>query len=249
MAVIVQRDSANVVILAPRENLSAPFSFDGDWTEIRCGIFCSMLAYRSDTENSSYELVIAQDIDDWMTIGIKNSSDQSIPGQEGSSFAGVSTFGALGSDGTELLPFGYNKPPVQGEGNITNRFGTARAIAYDEEDADDQGVIANGRMLFKDAEDPSLWSGFYCLKFVVSGRGSPSQTISVSASSKQEVLTAAYTPASLQQEMNGAIFGAAKTFNWAPGGTPRDIPDAFWIRLPFFRNRLRIAAMRIIKYG
>jgi hypothetical protein len=252
MSLLRQKEALMALYLAAREQMTAPFDFGSDWTEIRCGAFISGCQANDEAANANDDSAGFQneDVDNAIYFGIKNSDSSALPGETDSLFIGVKPTGGNPSD--NYSEWNAYDPPGVTVTTICDSAGSMSACGFAGTSLIDGGVITSpagsGALRFKDYSAASGYCGLYVLRFVISNRGSASQSVSVSLASRTEVVGTDYSPFALQQEMNNASFGAAKTITWNTGASARTIPDAFFIRLPFFSNRLMIAAMRAIKY-
>jgi hypothetical protein len=249
------KESAIAMFLNPREMMVAPFDLGNDWTEIRCGAFisgCSPIVYLNCVDNNVGFMTNTPQ--DSISFGIKNSDNFTIPGEAGSLYLGIRTTSAT-PFGNQTILHAYNIssfPPV-GTSQIGNGLLRVHATGYDGTTLVDGGEIRSdssptGSIKFRDFSAGQGYCGLYIIKFVITGRGTAAQSVTMSISQKAEVDGFDYSPFALKQEMNNATFGPEVTIPWNSGGAPRDIPDAFYVRMPFYHARIMLASMRVIKY-
>lgn len=255
MALLLPKESIMSLYLAPREGMIAPLNFGDDWTEIRCGVFVSGCYANDEAFNAGDAQAgfMNEDVENGVYFGLKNSDSAAIPGQADSLYLGVKPTGGLPFDNySEWQAYSEGFPPVPIT-SIADPLFRMSACGYDGTDLVDGGIISapsysNGAIHFRKYTDSQGYCGFYVIRFIINNRGASNQSVSISIASKGVVEGIDYTPFALQQEMNNANFGSAKTVAWNDGGSARGIPDAFYIYMPFYSNRIMIAAMRAIKY-
>ncbi len=213
-------------------------SLGSDWTEARIGMyFTGVNAFEVDIAPSDETLAVA-DVSDYLTIGLKDSSTYALPGESGGLFVGVRSTGTTSK---------IDAPLLGGNGYFADSNEECSAVGYAGATLIDGGVIANGSLQFPDPEPSDGYNGFYCMKFVVNSRGTSSQSVSVSVARSAQVAGFDYGKTALYQAINNASFGVAKTVAWNTGSVARTLPDASWVRIPFYNARIRIQALMAIK--
>ncbi len=250
MAIIAAKEAENALFISPREGMIASLNFDSDWTEIRCGAFlCVVDANVENGNNGREESISVADVSDDFTFGIKDAASLFIPGIAGSLFLGIKN--------KDAIAFCSNYNPIifppRTLGFIGDQNAATSAIGYNGTALIDGGEIRSGQfstgaIYFTDPTPSQSYSGLFVIRFQIENRGLFNQIIKISIAAKNAVEGFDYTPSALQAEMNAGFFGPEKTIAWNDGGSAYPIPDAFYIRLPFYDNRFRICSMRAIKY-
>lgn len=244
MATIYQKTvSDKTCILAPREFLLRPFDFGDDWTEMRLGAyFCGVTSGADDTTSVAETVALTTDADR-IYFGIKDSATNDLPGFGDALFLGATTRNANGSNITAGSPNNFRTAVVSG--------GDLSAAGFHE-----TTVVGGGAsetlseiMNFPAASGASAYCGFFVVKFVISNRGTSSQSFAISAESTSTISGTDYSASALRLLINNATFSAAATIAWNDGAVARDIPDAVFIRMPFYNNRIRLSCIRAIRYA
>lgn len=240
MATIYQKTvSDKTLILAPREFILRPFDFQL-WTEMRLGVFFGGVTSGGDNTQSSSETVTLSTSADRICFGLKNSSTNDIPGVTGSLFLGAMTGTGLSSQMPGGIDFGTtgtsNNLSGGGYDGTTLVGGTTAEYIEDMKFPSDTSAATS-------------YNGFYAVKFVITNRGSSSQSISISSTAARTVSGTDYSAQALRLLINNATYGTPASVAWNTGAAARTIPDAIYIRMPFYSNRIRISAMRAIRYA
>lgn len=209
-----------------------------NWTEARVGLYFTGVDAHDVNVAPPDETLAVADVSDYLTIGLKDAATYNLPGEAGGFFIGVRSTGTTSA---------VEAPLLGGNGFFADSNEECSAVAYAGATLIDGGVVANGAMLFPDPEPDDGFNGFYCMKFVVNNRGTSTQSVSVSVARTAQVDGFDYSKATLYQAMNNATFGAAKTLAWNTGAAARTLPDASWVRIPFYNARIRIQAIMAIK--
>ncbi len=240
MATIYQKTVTDkVCILSPREYILRPFDFDA-WTEMRLGIYLSAVTSGGDNTNSANETVTLSTAADRLTFGLKDSATSDLPGFGTSLFLGATSYstGAALQNGSQV--------------DIQTSGGELAATGYH-----DTTIVggASGQSLGNHMECPSsasgssAYCGFYALKFVITNLGASSQSVAISSTKTTTISGTDYSASALQLLMNNATYGTPVATAWNTGAAARDIPDAIFIRFPFYSNRIRLSAIRAIRYA
>jgi hypothetical protein len=234
------KEGQTTAILAVREFQRARLTakLGNDWTEARIGMFFSGLDAHEDNEAPADELLTVADASDYLTIGLKDSNSYYLPGEAGGYFIGVRSTGTT----TKVLA-----PAGSAAGWFADSSQQCSAVGYAGTTLINGGVLSNGSLQFPDPEPSSGYSGFYCLKFVVAGRDLSSQSVSVSVARSSQVAGFDYGKAALYQAINSASFGVAGSVAWNTGASARALPDAAWVRIPFYNARIRIQEIMAVK--
>lgn len=241
MATIYQKTvSDKTCILAPREFTLHPFDFQ-NWTEMRLGIYFGGVTSGGDNTMSTAETVTLSSSADRVCFGIKNSSTNDIPGVAGSLFLGSMTGTGLSSDIPGGIEFGTtgtsNSLSAGGYDGTTLVGGTTSQYLLDDMKFPTDTSLATG------------YNGFYAVKFVITNRGTASQSVAISSATTRTVAGTDYSAQALRLLINNATYNASQSVAWNTGAAARDIPDAIYIRMPFYSNRIRISAIRAIRYA
>jgi len=242
MATIYQKTvSDKTIILAPREGILRQFDFQ-NWTEMRFGLFFGGVTSGGDNTDATGESVSVVTAQDKICVGLKNADTNDTPGSVGSLFLGVMTGTGLvsllnaagpsrmGTDGTS-----YNLS-AGGYAGTTLLAGTTSEYV--------------GPLISPVASSAATgYNGFYAMKFVITNLGLSSQTVTVTSGSTGSIAGTDYSAQALRLLINNATYGGGGTFAWNTGAAARAIPNAIWVRMPFYSNRIRISAMRAIRYA
>lgn len=245
MANIYTKLTDKTLILAPREAVVRQFNFGTDWTEMRMGFFSTGVIDSGDNTAPTDESLVIGSASDRMAIGLKNSSTNDLPGYAGSLFIGAIT-GGTGSQTTDYslaagrkyyCAFATNQAP-----SAAGYYGTTLVGGTHTTDA-----LAHP-ILFGDASAATGYNGFFGLKFVITDRGLSTQTVTMSTFA-DVVAGTDYSATALRTLLNNSGYLGPKTIAWNDGAAARTIPDCVFVRIPFFNNRIRISAIRAIRYA
>lgn len=238
MALIYQKTVGDkTLILAPREFILRPFDFQL-WTEMRFGIYFTAVTSAGDDTSGTTESVSVSTAADLIAFGLKDSASNDLPGFGAALFLGAVTRNAEASKLTTLSGFSSTSSLIlcaAGYHETTLVGGTV------SQSIEQMGLPA--------ASGSTGYNGFYCLKFVITNRGLSSQAVAISSVTTTPIAGTDYSAQALRLLMNNASFGSASTIAWNDGAVARTIPDAIYIRMPFYSNRIRISAMRAIRYA
>lgn len=240
MAIIYQKIATDkTLILSPREGILRAFDF-GAWTEMRIGIFYSGVTSGGDNTQSVAEVVALSSPADRLAFGIKNSDTDDLPGEAGGTFLGASNSTGNGSE-------------CNGVGFFSQGAGAVVACAFNGATLVDGGAIADtlGNYLLYPANVSAAtqYCGFSGLKLTVTDLGLSSQTVGLSFSNTQNVPGDTYGIGPLRTYLNNSSYGTVRTMTWNDGAAAYDLPDAFFLRMPFYNNRIRVSAMIAARYA
>lgn len=236
MSSIYQKTGSDkTCILAPREYFQRPFDF-GDWTEMRIGMYVSGVAASGDDTASASELVTTVSAADRFTVGIKDSATTALPGEVGSLFVGIGSFGGKSNSGAN---------------DFYSNIGANNASSQTFVGTSQQGGSAGGMstLTFPTAGPSTGYCGWFGIKFTIANRGLSTQTISVVSGSYQPISGTDYSASALRTDINNYPFPSADTFAWNDGVAAREIPDSIWVRMPFYSNRLRLSCIMGVRYA
>lgn len=243
MATIYQKEVTDrTCILSPREYYFRPFDFD-NWTEMRMGILFSGVADSGDNTQSTDESVALSSVADLITFGIKDSATSVLPGQAGGLFLGARTWTTQASKST-VAPEGWAFRSGGGGGLAACGFAGTTLIGGTVSE-DILPMVHGGA-----AASSTGYDGFYALKFVINNLGLSTQSVSISSTATVSVSGADYSASALRTLLNNATYGTVRTIAWNDGVSAYDIPDAVWIRMPFYSNRIRLSqpAPMLVRY-
>ncbi len=238
MATIYQKTVTDkTCILSPREYILRPFDFGTDWTEVRIGAYFSGVAASGDNTDSAAESLAVASASDRVAFGIKDSATSDLPGFGTALFLGaVSETGSNAyCSGSYFASFAADRLAAAGYHETTLVNGSSSLAA-----AMDYPASASGA---------SAYCGFFALKFVISNLGAASQSVAISATRTASVSGTDYSATALQLLMNNNTYQSPVTVAWNDGAIARTIPDAFYCRMPFYSNRIRLSAIRCIRYA
>jgi hypothetical protein len=231
MAEIYLKSSENTLILEPREYMLRPFDF-GDWNEIRMGMYFSGVLSSDNNGNVTNETVVYASFLDRIMFGIKDSST-ALPGDTGSLFLGVGS-AASGSATVGTGAFGGNLD-AQGLG------------IYDATSVAGSGSGGGNTMAFpNDVSGSSSYCGFFGIKMHWTDKGLSSQVAQIDFATAATVSGSTYTVAALRTQLLNATY-AANSVTWNDGASARAVPTCWYLRLPFYNNRIRLSVIDMIK--
>lgn len=232
-------------ILDPREFFTRQLDFE-DWTELRMGMFFSLVKSGVGNENVIAEQESVTNItnEDIITIGLKNSDNDNLPGFSGALFLGVTNHYDGVSELTRDFAFTNVCWAASQSGFLTvaGRYDTTLIGATPSE-------AVNNLECGITVANSTAYCGFFAIKFVILNRGLSTQSVKMSTAKLGAVSGADYTPSALRTLINNSTYGTERTIAWNDGAAARVIPDSFWIRLPFYNNRLRLSCIRAIRYA
>jgi hypothetical protein len=245
--------SDKTLILAAQQGMVRQFNFGTDWTEIRFGFLYSLIAADDDNSYpghptigaSAYsEILTYASVLDLPTIGLRNYSNATVPGQSGSRFIGVTSFA---NGGSYHLLYGTVDSSGGGGDGVLVQSSVGYLGAYGFYDTTRLGSSSQDHryMFTPRAGGTSSYNGFYGIKFVLSNRGAASQSMAVSTCYTPSVSGTDYSKTKAKSLLLAFAnpSSGASTVPWNDGASAYTVPDAFWIRLPFAGIRLRISSI------
>jgi hypothetical protein len=241
MAFVYQKTvDDKAVIFGAREHLPRKFDF-GAWTEARIGMFWSLTTLGGDnTKPASDEIVPVVTPFDCFSFGLKDSS-ATAPGVAGSMFIGMIT--ETQSKITVGGAFGA------GNVGIGETDANIEVLGYDGATPLARSSTASvGNWMNSDPEAASGYASFVGMRFVVADLGLATQTITVSASFTANIGGTDYSAANLRTYLSA--FASPSTeieVDWNDGADALVVPDCWFLRNPFFNNRIRVHAMNALK--
>lgn len=244
MAEVYTKGSKKTLILSNRELVLRPFNFS-DWEEIRLGFYFSNVSSSGPDNLATAETVAQSTVADKIMFGIKDDSDD-IPGEGNSMFIGIGTHSGESSqltvnDGN----LGWSR---MGGGTTSNRgmCGLTTVGATVTENT----AVGSTAIACYDAFGANGQSGFACLRIVVNDKGLSTQSVSLSWLSGNQ--NTKYTISDLTTDMNnmtGSEVSLGADLAWNDGSSAYDLPNNFYLRTPFYNNRIRLLNMQAIRYS
>lgn len=233
------KEGTPTAILAVREfqRASLTAQLGNDWTEVRIGMYFTGVGAHDDNLAPANESVAVSDVSDYVTFGIKDAGSYALPGETGGYFIGIRSTGTTSRMSSPVLATGW----------FADTGEECSAVGYAGATLIDGGVIANGSLRFPDPEPATGCNGFYCVKFTVNSRGTSSQSVTMSIARSDQVDGSDYGKAALYQAINNSTYGATRTVAWNTGAAARTLPDAAWVRIPFYNGRIRIQEIMTVK--
>jgi hypothetical protein len=234
MAEIYLKSAENTLILEPRESVKRPFDF-GTWTEMRLGFYWSMVTSAGANTNGPTATVTYASATDYLTVGIKDTSAY-LPGYTGSLFLG-------GLSPTDTGTHTWTAPGAYGANSAMAAGGS-----YDTTWV--LGTAASSLTAMRGPADVSLatgYCGFYALRYVIANQGTATQSVNIQCNMTNPIAGADYSITALRSEIQGATYSTARTVAWNTGAAARSIPTCFYLRFPFYTDRIRMSAVALIK--
>lgn len=237
MASIYQKTASDkTCILAPREFILRPFDF-GAWTEMRIGFYYSGIAASGDNTNSASETVALSSYSDRITVGLKDSATNDLPGYGDALFLGGVTQTAASSE-------------CNGSAFHSSGLGVLGAAGFHETTlVNGSSSLGFGFDYPASASGATGYCGFAALKFVIADLGLSSQAVTISGVTTTPITGTDYSAAALQLLINNSTYGSGVSVAWNDGAIARTIPDAIFLRMPFYNNRIRLSAMFASRYA
>ncbi len=236
---LYEKEAIQVAVLAVREFQRAKLTvkLGSDWTEARIGMYFSGVGAHEENEAPPDEILTVADVSDYLFFGLKDADTYFLPGEAGGLFLGVRSTGSTGKcQAPGIFP-----------GVFADSLAECSSVGYAGATLIDGGVIENGALQFPDPEPGAAFCGFYCVKFIVHSRGQSNQSVSLSVARTAQVDGFDYGKAALYSAINNATFGASKNIAWNSGGSARALPDASWVRIPFYNARIRVQEIMAVK--
>lgn len=243
MAEIYTKVSKKTAILSPRELVIRPFNFS-DWEEIRLGIYFSVTTAVSNNANSVNETVALSTSADRIMFGIKDDSDN-IPGAAGSSFIGIGTHSGESSICVANQGGGF----CQLGGSVTANSGMCGLTCVGATITENAAVGNTALKSYSASSGASNYGGFACLRIVVNDRGLSTQSVSLNWYSIETGNTTLGNLLADMNNMTGTQVSLGADLDWNDGASARALPNNFYLRLPFYNNRIRLGAMQAIRYS
>ena len=233
------------LVLAPREGFMRKFNV-GEWTDMAMGMYFTGI--RGDnTAISPSETVTIVTNADRITVGLKNSSNTILPGFSGSYFVGAGIIvSATSCTATWASNYGENTA----ENNLT-------AIGYNGTasigGSDSNYKLSSLSFPENGGTAASSYNAFFGVRFVITNRGASNQTILVKYA-KAAVPGTDYSTDALRIQLNNQTWnnptgGTSYPIAWNDGVSALPIPDAFWVRMPYNINSIRMSSVAGVKFA
>ena len=246
MAEIYTKSAEKTLILEPREYMIRPFDF-GAWTELRIGAYFGGVASSGNNTQGLAETVTISTYQDIIAWGIKDVSAV-LPGFAGSLFLGVMSENGSGHSSTG------------GNGANSSTFHTSLAV----DGSSGRNLVAGGfhdtvkvngvypadttnDLNYPAPTGATGYAAFAAIKFVITHLGAATQSVAISASQTSPITGVNYSLSALRTAINNATYGTARNVAWNDGAAARAIPTCWFLRLPFYSNRIRLSAIDMIK--
>ena len=232
----------NTLVLTPRDGFMRKFNF-GTWTDMAIGMFYTGIIGDNSAISASEFVALATNADR-ITFGIKNSSNTILPGFSGSYFLGTCTgqsdaqatsfTNSYGNPGALLFATGYNGTASLGG---TTNYGLSN-IAF---------PTGGGT-------GATSYNGFNGVRFTITNRGQSNQTVYMRYGRTDDISGTDYSTAALitqinNQTWNNSTGGTNYQIDWNDGVSAYPIPDAFWVRMPFYGNSIRMSSVAAVKFS
>lgn len=246
MALIYQKlVTDKTLILDPREYVMRPFDLGADWTEIRFGFFWTPVQSGNDNlEPAGNEVIAINNAQDWITAGFKDSATTALPGQATAFFLGHIGWNNVNPGQCSLVDLGATWR-IGGSNTAT----TGHLAGYDGVTLKGSDAAAGVAPQAPDASLAAGYNGFFGVKCVLTNRGLATQQAQLSSAVTATVAGTDYSIAALRQAINNGVYTGGAAFAWNDGAAALTVPDAVFLRLPFFVNRIRISAMMVVRYA
>jgi hypothetical protein len=229
------------LVLTARDGFMRKFNF-GSWTDMAVGIYFTGIVGNNTTISTQENITIATHADR-MTFGLKNSTNTILPGFEGSYFIGACTTISNTAASALVVSYGDNNgkfPSVCFDGTTVVAGG------------DTSHALDNNNMAFPSGGGTGAtgYNGFYGIRFIISNIGTATQTVTVKFTKVDTVAGTDYSTAALVTQINNATWSTTVggALAWNDGSSAYPIPDAFWIRMPFYTNIIRISSVAAVKF-
>jgi hypothetical protein len=228
------------LILDYREGFRYPFKLQ-DWNRIKVALVWSYTASGSNDNLDGYgtPLITANTAEDYMYFGLKKYSNK-FPRTGGQEYlVGVASHGANSSIGFPTSQFdGRN---VHGE-FVT--LGVHHADGTTEGELHTSVNPSFGLLPAAGFDDTSLFAGIVCLDLTLLNKGQSNQQINFKY--RQTTLTD-MSKSNIESLINSGTYTDVGDLNFNLNGVPYDLPDSFFMYLPFGNLRLRVFAIEAIR--
>jgi hypothetical protein len=225
------------LVLTARDGFMRKFNF-GSWTDMAVGMYFTGIVGNNSPLTSQENLTIVTHADR-IAFGLKNSTNTILPGFEGSYFVGMGS--SVSATNAAALVTSY------GDNNGSN-FG----VAFNGTTIVSASLgIQNTNLEFpaNGGTGVSSYNGFWVSRFTISNRGLSNQSIAVKSSRTGTVTGTDYSTDSLFSRINNVDWNVTPVpLAWNDGVNALPIPDAVWIRMPFYTNIIRISSVAAVKF-
>jgi len=233
-----------VLIPAIRESFTRPFNF-GAWNEILFGMYVSVTSLGSGngTPSGLPEAVTWHTPSDYYYLGVRNSSSTAFPFSAGAQFIGYIPYNTSGGGMAEYGLGGNYYVGSNGDGCWAVALNNATNLSTHTAGFQHAASIKCGTT----PTTGSGYNGFWGFRMTVQNAGLASQTVTIYNSNTQPIAGTNYSQTALQTYILGVAWGSGIVLPWNAGGVALPLPDAIFLYLPFYLNRIRISAMELIK--
>ncbi len=221
----------------PREAYKRQTTLGTAWNVVRLGIFYNFVPASSDDAACTAESVAVSTPVDWLTFGLKDSSDV-LPGKTGAKFMGL----VLGPRTPVALTSN-----ASGAASVTDVDGGHHDQCAGWVDTTNEaidvgaGAVSAVSMPFPIFSTSDAY-GFFALQFAVQLAGTSGQLVEIKAAFSGTAVTDV-SKANLRAMVAAASYIANtnnRSIYWNTGSAARPLLDYFYIRSPFLNNRLRL---------
>jgi hypothetical protein len=226
--------SDKTLLPAPRQGYRRRSNIGSNWTDVRLGIFFTVVPSGNDDAACVTETVVDNGFPDWFTFGLKDSS-ASAPYTAGTRFVGIrqwqnfriTTDNSAGAG--EMIHSGLLSVATAGSGAAELAlFGFSMNPRFPQYSA---GTV----------------NGFWGLKMVVNNAGLSSQSIRLHTNMTGTTAIADVSKTNLRTNLLGSFTDCGGDVAFNESGAALTLPDTLWIRLPTFNNRIRITTYGVLK--
>jgi len=247
-------DVDKCLILNPRQAVQRRMAdaIVDEWTELRVGLFWSMTNASQDNALPVGESLLLNSLLDMPFFGFKNWYDlgqtsgdpnELAPGFAGTVFLG---FGATQeSVGPELFQNGTTSWILR-----SSQPNTWDLAGYNEASHIGSAAVGGRPECPYDTTASTLYAGFMGFKMTLANRGLSNQSVTLSLPSSSAVFQVQYTDvsaANLRTVLAQTVFSVNDVVAWNNGVSALQIPDSFYLRMPFYVNRIRLHAVGILR--
>jgi hypothetical protein len=243
MAKIYQKNvSDKTLILGPRESFNRQIITGSAWSEVRIGIFASLVSDSNDNGKAGGQSVSSQNVlSNRIFIGLKDSSSL-FPGSADTLFLGAMSSGSTTTD----LHGTYNYPPypigfssnerkfyAHGYYGSTPKIGANTTFNFD--------FPGDGQI-----SGDSQYQGIMIVSLAVHNIGAANQQVVISAG-HSGVAETPYDASNMflyLSKNKGPTWTTLGTVNWNDGATAYPLPDSLFIYSPFVNARLRMSCIQ-----
>lgn len=240
MATIFQKITGdNCLILDPREALVYPFSFGGQWTEVRMAMFVSLCSSNGDNTPPPFSIISDSSPSNKFYFGFKTNNNI-FPQTPNTLYVGAMS---QQDEGTIIASQGANGIRVGSSASNSLSF-----VYNYNNDFNHQNAVLNPMLSPVHMDLDTGYFGFYSIKLSITP-----QNVFSGANAIIDVIPGADSSISaLRLTATNATYGTVTTGFFTQDSTitglPAARPDAIFAYLPMFDSRMRIHNILIEKY-